>query len=64
MYQRDKKFDIPGTLGTGDYDTRIPGPFHGPARAARSLLVCRNEPDSIGRREVYPSPVTGEGVKG
>jgi hypothetical protein len=60
MYLRDKICDTPGTLGTGDYGTKIPGPFHGLARAVRSPLFCRNEPDSIGRHEVDPSQVTGE----
>jgi len=59
-YQRDKKSGIRGTPGTWGGGTRIPCPFHEHARAVRSPLVCRNEPDSIGRREVYPSRVTGE----
>lgn len=59
-YRRDKKSGILATPGTGDCDTRILGPSREHARAVRSLLVCRNEPDSIGRHEVYPSPATGE----
>ena len=58
-HRRDKKSDILGTLGTGDYDTKTPGPFHGHGRAVRSPQVCQNEPDSIGRHEAFPSRVTG-----
>lgn len=60
MYLRDKKSDIPGTPGTVGCDTRTPGPFHGHGRAVRSLRVCQNGPDSIGRHEVCPSRVTRE----
>ena len=59
-YRRDKKSGILATPGTGDCDTRILGPSREHARAFRSLLVYRNEPDSIGRHEVYPSRATGE----
>ncbi len=59
-YRRDKKSGILVMPGTGDCDTRILGPSRAHARAVRSLLVCRNEPDSIGRHEVYPSRATGE----
>ena len=59
-YRRDKKSGIQRRPGTGGCDTRIPGPSHEHGRAVRSPPVCRIEPDSIDRRGVYPSQVTGE----